>query len=530
MNGAGRQRRSVGAVVVRAWLAALLALSVMVQGTAANHQDREGTVDRAVQDVAQRRPQETVRVFVQARTARDAESAARGSAGVVRQSLPEIGAVATELRAGDAAAVAKRPGVKRIALDPQVRVTGPLLDDKDEGDKEGRDNSRPAFVAPDAIGANQLWARGITGKGIGIAVLDSGVQSRPDFGTPSRVTASERFNRGASSAADQYGHGTWVAGIAAGDGRSSGGRYTGIAPGANVINLKVSDDTGMAYTSDVIRAVFWAIQNRQQHNIRVMNLSLLSSLQEGYATSLLAASVEMAWHSGIVVIASAGNAGGARTVRSAPANDPYIVTVGATDDRATKQVSDDALAWFSSFGPTPDGFAKPDVVAPGRRLVGALASPGSRLAKEYASKVVDRQYIQLSGTSAAAPVVSGAVALILQAKPQATPDQVKWLLARTARGVGGDRAGTGAGQVDAYAAATYSGSLDRANKGLSPNRLVELAYRALTGRTSGNVSWDSVSWDSVSWDSVSWDSVSWDSVSWDSVSWDSVSWSNVFGD
>jgi serine protease AprX len=211
-------------------------------------------------------------------------------------------------------------------------------------------------------------------------------------------------------------------------------------------------------------------------------------------------------------------------VQFAPANDPYIITVGAADDAATPSPRDDVLAWFSSFGLTQDGFSKPDLVAPGRHIVGPLASSGASLGHEFPWKIVNQQYIQLSGTSAAAPVVSGAVALLGQARPALTPDQIKWLLTHTARPMG---AGAGAGELDVGAAAQLSGDIPRANTGLTPNRLVGLAY--LAASTDSTVSWDSVSWDSVSWDSVSWDSVSWDSVSWDSVSWDSVSWDSVIG-
>jgi serine protease AprX len=372
-----------------------------------------------------------------------------------------------------------------------------------------------------------LQSRGLSGRGIGIAILDSGVQSHGDLGHPSRVVANERFNAGASASSDQSGHGTWVAGIAAGNGDASNGAYRGVAPGANVLNLKVSDDNGRAYASDVVQALEWAVANRDRYNIRVANLSLVSSVPESSATSLLDAAVEMAWHSGIVVVTAAGN-NGPNTVRSAPANDPYVITVGATDDNGTTNLSDDALAWFSSFGAIGSGLSKPDLVAPGRHIVGPLANSGAALAKEYPAKVVNHNYVQLSGTSASAPVVAGAVALLLEANPNLTPDQVKWLLTSTARGLSGP--GTGAGTLDIAAAANYRGQVGRANQGLKPNFLVALAYLASQSGANGTVSWDSVSWDSVSWDSVSWDSVSWDSVSWDSVSWDSVSWDSVSWD
>jgi len=308
-----------------------------------------------------------------------------------------------------------------------------------------------------------------------------------------------------------------------------------VAPQANLVNLKVSDDQGRAYASDVIQALGWVAANATTYRIRVVNLSFVSSVAESYTTNLLDAAVEMVWHAGVVVVVSAGNAG-ANTELYAPANDPYVLTVGASDDHGTVSSLDDTLAWFSSFGLTQTGHSKPDLVAPGRHIVGLLASSGSGLATQFPSKVVNQRYIQLSGTSAAAPVVAGAVALLLQAHPNLTPDEVKWLLTHTARPIDA-RSGGGSGELDVLAASSFGGRVSRANQGLAPNWLVAQAYlsqQRATGAgasvTGDSVSWDSVSWDSVSWDSVSWDSVSWDSVSWDSVSWDSVIWDSVSWD
>jgi serine protease AprX len=477
-------------------------------------------VDQPLRLIAQQRPTDTVHVIVQARHAADAEQAVQQSGGQAIARLPYIAGLAAEIRADQIDAVARRPGVVRLALDPAMR-----------GVSVSRDAIGAVSVFPQTIGAPVLWGLGDTGRGVAIAVLDSGIQSHPDLGTPSRIAFSQRFNRGASSAADQYGHGTWVAGIAGGDGASSAGQYTGVAPQASIINLKVSDDTGAAYASDVLQALGWVAANHVAFNIRVVNLSFVSSLAEGYATNLLDAAVELVWHSGVAVVVSAGNRG-ADSMLYAPANDPYVITVGASDDRATVAVDDDVLAWFSSYGRTQDGFSKPDLVAPGRHIVGLLANNGPALAKEFPTKVVNQRYIQLSGTSASAAVTSGAVALLAQARPNLTPDQTKWLLMHTARSIGGVASGLGAGQLDVAAAATFSGQIGRANLGLVPNRLVGLAYLSQQDGSSvgwDSVNWNSVSWDSVSWDSVSWDSVSWDSVSWDSVSWDSVSWDSVIG-
>ena len=471
-------------------------------------------IDRALQQQVQKHGSDTARVLIQARHASDAEQAVQHSGGDVRVRLPHIGAISAEVRADVVGVLARARGVVRVALDPPMQPV-------DKADATG-----PTSVFAQTVGAPSLWSNGINGDGVAIAVLDSGVQPNEDFGKPARIPFSGKFNQGASSTADQYGHGTWVAGIAAGDGANSDGVYVGVAPQAAIVNLKVSDDNGAAHASDVLRALGWVAKNHATYNIRAVNLSFISSLAEGYATNLLDAAVEMVWHAGVAVVVSAGNRG-ANTMQYAPANDPYVITVGASDDASTVMRSDDTLAWFSSFGITQDGFSKPDLVAPGRHIVGPLASAGSALAREFPSKVIGRQYIQLSGTSAAAPVVSGSVALLTQLRPDLTPDQVKWLLVHTTGPLASGASGAGAGELDVNAAASVHGAVPRSNVGLVPNKLVMLAYLAATGQSS--VSWDSVSWDSVSWDSVSWDSVSWDSVSWDSVSWDSVSWDSVIG-
>ena len=381
----------------------------------------------------------------------------------------------------------------------------------------------------------------LAGTGVAVAVLDSGIQEIPDFlsaGAPSAcgpgaVQCGVRLIKKvpitlstAGGPDDDNGHGTWVAGILGGRQLTQGGRYVGVAPDVNLIGIKVSDRNGLARTSDVIAGIEWAVEHKDVYHIRVLNLSLVSGVAESYRTSLLDAAVELAWLKGLVVVVSAGN-GGPDSLRYPPANDPYVLTVGATDDRGSAATGDDQLAWFSSYGLTQDGRAKPDLVAPGRHLVSTLATPNIPLAQLYPTKVVDRLYISLSGTSAAAPVVSGVVAQLLQARPELTPDQVGWLLRQTALAVPG--AGTGAGYPQAAAAVRFAGVVDAGQRGLIPNTyLARAAYTALHGGPP--VSWDSVSWDSVSWDSVSWDTVSWDNVSWDNVSWDNVSWDNVSWD
>jgi len=371
-----------------------------------------------------------------------------------------------------------------------------------------------ATAYPAVVDALPVWSNPLaplTGQGIGIAVIDSGVASHPDLGN--RVIVSQNFNPNVNGNDDAYGHGTAVAGIIAGDGTASLGQYIGVAPEANIINLRVNDGTGGAPTSAIMNAVLWAVNNKNSYNIRVINLSLQASVQESYRTSPIDAAVEYAWLKGIVVVVAAGNTG-PNSALYAPANDPYVITVGATDDHGTVATIDDTLAGFSSYGVTQDGFTKPDFVAPGRRVITTLA-PNSTFALSYPSFIVGTQYIRLSGTSVAAPVVSGVAALYVESNPTLRPGQLKGVLVATANRLA--LAGSGAGYPDALHAIAYTGLVGNADHSLDPNNYLKVLYMAANNLTTLPV---------VSWDSVSWDSVSWDSVSWDSVSWDSVSWSN----
>jgi serine protease AprX len=371
-----------------------------------------------------------------------------------------------------------------------------------------------AAAYPAVVDAVTTWSNPVaplTGQRIGVAIIDSGIASHPDLGN--RVIASQDFNPNVTGTDDAYGHGTAVAGIIAGDGTASLGQYIGVAPQANLINLRVNDGTGAAPTSAIMNAILWAVINRNTYNIRVLNLSLQASVQESYRTSPIDAAVEYAWLKGLVVVVAAGNSG-SNSALYAPANDPYVITVGATDDNGTPSTADDTLASFSSFGTTQDGFSKPDFVAPGRHIITTLA-PNSSFAINYPAFMVGPGYIQLSGTSVAAPIVSGVAALYIESTPTVRPGQLKGVLLATSNHLA--ITGSGAGYPDAARAIAYLGLLGNSDHGLDPNNYLKVLYMAANNLTTLPV----VSWDSVSWDSVSWDSVSWDSVSWDAVSWSS---------
>ena len=392
---------------------------------------------------------------------------------------------------------------------------------------------------PYETGLSKGWSGGDAPKAgsvPAIAVVDSGIQpGRTDFGN--RVVANVKFSTlPDDSLGDGRGHGTFVAGIAAG----GADNYTGGTPQAPLVSLDVMDDHGVARTSDVIAAAQWILANKSTYNIKVANFSLHSATQSHFFQDPLDAAVEKLWFNGVVVVAAAGNYGypdKPSGVLYAPGNDPFVITVGAIDLGGTKNLKDDANAPWSAYGRTPDGFMKPDLTAPGRYMVGPVPV-GSTLAVEKASNVVAPGYIQLSGTSFAAPVISAAAAQILGKHPEYTPDQVKGALMASTKPVDGAPVGSvGVGEIQVTNASALKAppNPDRAlNQFVKPDLTGGLAFDAVSWSdvAKASVSWDSVSWTDVSWadttaSAVSWADVSWDSVSWADVSWADVSWADV---
>jgi serine protease AprX len=351
--------------------------------------------------------------------------------GLVNQVFTLINAVAGTVAAGNVVPLSNQPNVSYISLD---RSLGAALDYSAEG-----------------VNAPVAWNSGWDGTGVGVAVIDSGIYPHPDLlsarSQQSRVVYRKSFVAEVQS--DDYGHGTHVAGIVAGSGATSnvpGSAHVlrGMAPNANLLDLRVLDQNGAGNDSAVIAAIQTAVNLKSEYNVRVINLSLGRPFYEGCALDPLCEAVEAAWQSGIVVVTAAGNLGrnGYSTILS-PGNSPHAITVGAMKTEETYTRSDDRIASYSSKGPTYiDLTVKPDIVAPGNLVVSLLA-PGSTLAQTYPQNVVGpsyystastgpAEYFQLSGTSMATPVVSGTVALMLQKDPTLTPDTVKARLMKTA--------------------------------------------------------------------------------------------------
>ncbi len=327
--------------------------------------------------------------------------------------------------------------LKKLADDPKVAR---IAIDRDAEGEIARTTA--------TIGAKNVQQQyGYTGAGIGVAVIDSGITSWHDDLTIAnrqgqRVTAFVDFVNNKTAKYDDWGHGTHVAGIIAGNGYDSNGDRMAVAPKANIIALKALDADGKGKISNIIAALDWAVTNRALYNIRVINMSLGAGVFESYNTDPLTLAARRANDAGIVVVAAAGNMGKAKDGKpqygaiGAPGNAPWVLTVGASSTMGTTDRRDDKMADYSSRGPTMIDFAaKPDLVAPGSGTV-SLSVPGSTFYTTKAAYLVAGKvkgltslpYLTLSGTSMATPVVSGTVALMLEANPKLTPNMVKAIL------------------------------------------------------------------------------------------------------
>jgi serine protease AprX len=444
-----------------------------------------------------------------------AEMPRRAAAGL-KKKFVTVNGVSAELTGDQIVALAQRTGLHAITPDAPLR---------------------PAYTNtqqwPYQTQLTKFWdlSKLTPAKAPTIAIVDSGIERRADFGD--RIVADVNLTTLTNnSAGDGRGHGTFVAGIAAGSALG----YTGGSPASKIVSLDVMDDTGMAKTSEVIAAADWILRNKSAYGIRVANFSLHSSNRSSFMYDPLNKAVERLWFAGVVVVAASGNYGASGQpsgVHYAPGNDPFIITAGAYDGEGTMGASDDVNAPWSAYGYTPDGFAKPDIGAPGRYIVGPVPI-ASTLVAEKPLNVKAAGYMQLSGTSFAAPVVSAAAAYVLALHPEYTPDQVKGALMVTAVATPGlAPRSMGVGEVRSDNAAKVvappnpNASLNRFLTA-DPNGGTTPVFDAVSwsDAAKASVSWDSASWSDASWDSASWDSASWSDVSWSDVSWDSASWSD----
>lgn len=487
--------------IVLILLSLLTILSFPMTGLSA-HIER---LDGALRARIQKGDRGVVRVIIRTKGAPanldPAELEARG--GQYKRAFWAVNAVAADVDVQQLDAISKMPGVEGVSEDQRVTPFNDIT---------------VKTVGAD-IARRKYW---VDGSGIGVAVLDTGISAHGDDldghgWQKNRVVAQWNTigsngdaSESAGSAADNFGHGTHVAGIIAGDGDESNGVMAGIAPGANLINVKVLGDDGSGYVSDVMEGIQWVIQNRDRYNIRVMNLSMGHPVTESYKTDPLTQACEAAVKAGIVVVVAAGNYGEDQTGHivyggiTSPGNDPMVVTVGATKSEGTPIRSDDAVANYSSRGPTEfDLLSKPDLVAPGNR-VKSIADPSpnkSDLYDLYPQNRVDPSYYgkpgsavhyyTLSGTSMAAPVVVGTVALMLDANPTLTPNLVKAILMATSQDLGLPFVVQGAGYLNTYGALMLANDISRNH---APYGTPALRDRGLGLQTQNQIQGENIVW------------------------------------
>jgi len=377
---------------------------------------------------------------------RAAERLVRRLGGQVTRRLPIIDGFAARVPRAALPKLRRSGAIVSVWLDAPVTMADADDDDDDEDDDlddlSTYDALKPSSAWRDAVGLSAV--RGLTGSSVGVAVIDTGVTPAADLSES--VEARVELTPG-HDGIDRFGHGTHIAGLIAGNGAASEGRWRGVARRADLISIKVAGPDGATDVSVVLAALQWVVANKQRYDIRVLNLSFGTDSTSSYLTDPLDYAVERAWRAGIFVVTAAGNGGpGAGSVLK-PADDPFVVTVGAADIRGTADRSDDVVAEFSSRGPTVDGVAKPDLVAPGISVV-SVRAPGSLADLNRPEARVGSAYFKGTGTSQAAAIVSGIAALMFEAKPSLTPDEAKAALVGTSSGLVG-QLGAGSGLVHA---------------------------------------------------------------------------------
>jgi serine protease AprX len=525
-----------GRGLVTALVAVLVVAAPLAAGARKEQQAQPAStyVDPVLLAKAEATPNALVKVIIQS-TGREGDSgeafdafhdvqdrSGNRPAEVLNRKFKFVGSVAVTLKAKKVLQLAHIPNLT-VTYDAPVKLSGTVA-------------YTTKHVWPTAAGVKPMWgnspATGLTMPTI--AIVDSGIEkNRPDFDMGARVIDEVVITKlEPNSAGDGRGHGTFVAGIAAGSAKDQ----AGAAPQANLISLDVMDDSGMARTSDVIAAAEWIYQNRKQKNIKVANFSLHSTMPSNFTNDPLDKAVEKLWFAGVTVVAAAGNYGkedGPSGVPYAPGNDPFVITVGAVDLEGSVNVRRHDVPNWSAYGYTKDGFRKPELAAAGRYMVGPVPAAATLL-KAKPENDLGGGYMRLSGTSFAAPVVAGAAAQRLIEHPTWTPDQIKGALMQRARYVPEAPPGSaGVGEINAARSsmlATPPNPNASLNRFLKPDALLgttEFDGAAWRAAARASASWDSASWSDASWSDVSWTDASWSDVSWSDASWSDVSWSDV---
>ena len=492
---------------------------------------------------------------------RSAEGAVAAVGGTIGVRLSIIHGFAATVPAGSVSALDQTAGVVSVTPNAAIHAQSSSYD-------PGSDVNSMAS-ATDYTGADAFWAAGYTGQGIDVAVIDSGVSPVPGLSAPDKVLYGPDLSIESQASnltnLDTFGHGTFIAGLIAGrdDGLAypyTGGtasQYRGMAPDARIVSVKVATADGGTDVSQVIAAIDWVVQHAHDPgmNIRVLNLSYGTASAQSYILDPLAFAAEVAWKAGIVVVAAAGNTGPQKSHDIGlldPAYDPFVIGVGASDSMGTARIDDDNVASFSTSASGSPGSKNPDYVAPGAHLQG-LRVPNSYIDANHPEGVLDDRYFRGSGTSQAAAIMSGAMALVVQKNPTATPDQLKRFFKDNAKKLAGfaDRY-QGAGEIRLaqmlptsppnwtanYISSTGLGSLEisRGADHISMDGVALTGEQDIFGHAfnagamataeAAGISWSNGSWNGSSWSGSSWSGKSWSGISWSGSSWSGKSWSD----
>jgi len=460
-----------------------------------------------------------------------AAEAVLGLNGVILAQYHLINAVDATIPTAVESLLAALPG---ITVTPDALVTV-------QSTPESTGPHTPSDVFLQETGATQLASAGDTGHGVTVAVMDTGIDNLPDFS--GRLIGGVDLTNGGNPYQDSYGHGTFVAGLIAGDGASSGGQYSGEAPGANLVSIKVAGADGTTHLGTLISGLQWAVDHQGRYDIKILNLSLGFKSALSTVINPLDQAVEAVWRSGIAVVVAAGNTGPLNGSILSPGDDPLVITVGASDDMATPSIADDEMNDFSAVGPTAaDGWVKPDLVASGRSVV-SLAAPGSTIDADNPSARIGSANFVGSGTSFSAAITSGAAALVLADNPGLSPNQLKArLLGTTNPGPVGNPFVDGHGALNAYAAATSGAmNLSQSTFGLLPRLFGTAVSLAPSGPAdtwnvnlwsglsvnqppASGPAWNGLVWNGADWDGWVWTGRAWNDGGWAGAQWNGAAW------
>ena len=484
------------------------------------------------------------------------EHSVRSMGGTVDRQLGVISGFSATVPTNRLADLNATPGVLEVSGNAHVQMFS-------IGGYDPTTDVNSLYNITQMTGAQAYWQQGYTGKGVTVALIDTGVAPVNGLTAPGKVILGPDISFDSQvpqlQENDGYGHGTHMAGIIAGrDNAASPGSYAGdtndfvgMAPDASILSVKVGDHTGAADVSQVIAAIDWVVQHRNDNgmNVRVLNLSFGTDSPQSYTLDPLAYAAEQAWLDGIVVVASAGNAGSAASSLSDPADDPYLIAAGAADTNGSTNAQNDTVASFSSSG---NGVRNPDLVAPGVH-VASLADPGSYLDTLYGSTAdVGTRFFRGSGTSQAAAVISGAAALILSQRPWYSPDQVKAVLDSSATPLSGATPQSeGHGQVNLsralttyvsqakqhFATSSGTGSLQAARGSLTltangvtlsgEQDIFGKPFNSTTmaGAEANQSSWSGGTWNGSGWSGSGWSGSGWSGSGWSGSGWSGSAWS-----